>query len=237
MRSILVASSAMLLPLTAEARETSFFAEVAVSSSLIDRGEHLALEVVEASFGAETIFRGATLYGSVYRILPFGEEQAEFDDEMDYSLGVAWDGAGYSADVSANWLTYPGEATEASLELAGSVTLDHAYAPTLAGFYDADLKDWGLEVSGGPEWAISDWTLYAIGRAGFVRPGDGSASRSYGGVEVGAARAISQAATLGIYARGEAADEDSFVRRTQSSAITEYGSTGFAAGIVLSLVN
>lgn len=237
MRGILVASSAVLLPLTAEAREHQFFAEVAVSSSLIDRGEHLALEVVEASFGAETSFRGATLYGSVYRILPFGQEQAEFDDEMDYALGVAWEGAGYSADVSANWLTYPGEESEASLELAGSVTLDLAYAPTLAGFYDADYEDWGLEVSAGPEWELSNWTLYALGRAGFVRLRDGSASRSYGGVEVGAARAISGAATLGFYARGEAADEDSFVHKTDGGIVTEFASTGFAAGIVLSLAN
>lgn len=237
MRSILAATTVMTcLPLVAEASEKRFFADVAVSSSLIDRGEHLALEVLEATMGAEADFRGATVYGSVYRILPFGNVQAEFDDEMDYTLGVAWEGVGYSADVSANWLTYPGEDAEASLELAGAVTLDTAFSPTLAGFYDADFEDWGLEITAGPEWERGDWALYALGRAGFVKPGDGSSSRSYGGVEVGAARQISEATTLGFYARGEAASEDSFVRKTSGGVVTDMGGAGFAAGIVLSFM-
>ena len=171
MRSILVATTAIaLLPLTAEASGTSFFADVAVSSALIDRGEHLALEVLEATFGAEADVRGMTVYGAVYRILPLGNTQSEFDDEMDFTLGLAWEGTGYSADLSANWLTYPGAEAEASLELAGSVTLDAAFAPTLAGFYDADFQDWGLEISGGPEWEGQLDALHT--RAGFVQMGD-----------------------------------------------------------------
>lgn len=238
MRSILVATTAIaLLPLTAEAGGTGFFADVAVSSALIDRGEHLALEVLEATFGVEADIRGVAVYGAVYRILPFGDVQAEFDDEMDYALGLAWEGAGYTAELSANWLTYPGEEAEASLELAGSVMLDAAFSPTLAGFYDADLKDWGLEISGGPEWEVGDWSLYTLGRAGFVRMGDDSPSRSYGGIEIGAARALSEAATLGFYARGEVADEDSFVRKTSGGMVTEMGNRGYAAGIVLSLAH
>ncbi|HRJ00329.1 MAG TPA: hypothetical protein PKV67_06100 [Hyphomonas sp.] len=238
MRSILVAATAVaLLPMTAEASGTSFFADAAVSTALIDRGEHLALDVLEATIGAEADVRGVTVYGAVYRILPFGNAQGEFDDEADYTLGVAWEGAGYSADLSANWLTYPGAGSEASLELAATVALDAAFAPTLAGFYDADLQDWGLEVSAGPEWEVGDWTLYTLGRAGFVQLGDGSPSRSYGGVEIGAARALSELATLGLYARGEVADEDSFVRKTSGGTVTEMSNSGFSAGIVLSIAH
>jgi hypothetical protein len=156
---------------------------------------------------------------------------------MDYVLGAAWDGEGYSADISANWLTYPGEATIDSLELSGSLSLDRSFAPTLAGFYDTRFEDWGLEISAGPEWEWRTWILYAVGRAGFVAPGDGSASRSYGGLELGAARPLSERATVGLYTRAEWADEDAFVRRTGGGSVTGTGSRGVSAGIILSLAH
>lgn len=236
MRNILAAATVLACaPLAAEASEVSLFGEVTVSSILIDRGEQLGRETLELTLGAEYDLGGATVYGAFYRILPFAGAQDAFDDEADYILGIAWDGQGYSADLSANRLTYPGMGEAASLELAAEIALDLPLTPTFAAFYDADLEDWGLEVTAGPEWDVADWTVYAIGRAGFVRPGDGERTRSYGGVEAGASQAISDTAVLGFYVRAEAADEDAFARHIEGGAITAVRSAGFGAGVSLSL--
>ncbi|ABI77168.1 hypothetical protein HNE_2327 [Hyphomonas neptunium ATCC 15444] len=224
-----------LPPLIAEAHEPHLFMDVAAVSALHDRGEQIGREVLEFGVGIEVDVKEATVYGAFYRLLPVGDEQEAFDDEADFTLGVAWAGTGYSADVSANWLTFPGEEAESSLELAGAVTLDAPYAPTLVGFYDADLEDWGLEIAAGPEWEAGLWTVYALGRAGFVHPGDGSAHRSYGGVEIGASRPAAEFAEFGFFARADVSDEDAFARRINGGEVTAFRSSGISAGISLSL--
>lgn len=232
MRAILITAVATSLPMKAGAEDHSLFADLTVSSGLIDRGELLAQGVMELSAGASASVGAFELYASGTRILPFGEAQAAFDDEMDYTAGVIWLRPGYSVDVSANLLTYPGEGEGQSLELAATVSTELPYRPALSAFHDADLGDWGLEASAGPEWEIGDWSVYALGRAGFVQFGDGSAARSYGGVEAGASRRLSGAVTFGIYGRAEVADEDSFMSGDVASRAK---SIGYAAGVQLSM--
>lgn len=234
-RTLLSATTLMVLPAPiAEAGEKRLFVNIGAVSALHDRGEQIGREVVEFEAGAEFDVQEITVYGAFYRLLPVGSQQQAFDDEADFTLGAAWEGQGYSADVSANWLTFPGEETEASLELAGSVTLSAPLSPTLAGFYDADLEDRGLELSAGPEWQAGDWSLHALGRAGFVHPGDGSAHRSYAGLELGAARPVSEAIEFGMFLRADAADEASFARRIERGSIKASRSSGVAAGISVS---
>lgn len=236
MRVILAAAAAMNFgPMLAEASEKRFVADLAASTMLIDRGEQLGRETLEATIGVEVDVGAATVYGAFYRILPVGPDQGAFDDEADFVIGMGWEGDGYSADISANWLTFPGQDDEASLELAAEIGLDLPLTPTLAGFYDVDLEDWGLELTAGPEWERGDWIVYALGRAGFVRAGDGSGDRSYGGVEAGAARALSDAVELGFYVRTEAADTPSFVRSIDAGQVTDFRKTGVAAGVTLSI--
>lgn len=238
MRTLIAATTAFTwMPLAAEANEKRFFADVAVSSSVIDRGEQIGPLTLEASAGIEADVAGATLYGALYRLTPVGGDADAFDDETDYTIGAAWQGKGYTADVSANWLTYPGEEAGSSLELVGSVSLESAFTPTLTGFRDTRFDDWGLEVSAGPTGEAGAWELYALGRAGFVKPGDGSATRSYGGVEAGAARPITDAVAIGFFARGEIADEEAFARRIDGGSITEVRNSGFAAGVSLSIAH
>lgn len=235
-RTLLSATALMACPpLFAEASEKRFFLDLAAVSALHDRGEQIGREVLEFGAGVEMDVQDVTVYGAFYRLMPVGSEQEAFDDEADFTAGIAWEGEGYAADVSANWLTFPGEETESSLELAASVTLDAPLAPTLSGFYDADLEDRGLEVSAGPEWEAGDWTVYALGRAGFVHPGDGSAHRSYGGVEIGATRPVSEFAGIGFFARADMADEDAFARRIEGGEITAFRNSGVSVGISLSV--
>ncbi len=235
-RTLLSATTLMALPPpVVEAGEKRLFLNLGSVSALHDRGEQIGREVIELEAGAEFDVQSATVYGAVYRLLPVGREQAAFDDEADYTLGVAWEGRGYSADVSANWLTFPGEETESSLELAGAVTLDTPFAPTLIGFFDTHLEDRGLELAAGPEWDAGQWSLYALGRAGFVHPGDGSAHRSYAGLEVGGARPVSKSVEFGWFARADTADEKSFARSIERGSVTEVRNAGIAAGVSLSL--
>lgn len=238
MRALIAATTAITwMPLVAEAGEKRLFADAAVSSSVIDRGEQIGPLTLEASAGLEADVSGATVYGAIYRLTPIGGDADAFDDETDYTIGVAWQGRGYTADVSANWLTYPGEAAGSSLELVGSVSLDAAYTPTITGFRDTRFDDWGLEISAGPTWEAGMWEIYALGRAGFVKPGDGSATRCYGGVEAGAARPITDAVAIGFFARAEIADEESFARRIDGGSVTESRNSGLAAGVSLSIAH
>lgn len=236
-RTLLSATTLMAAgPLAAEASEKRIFMDIGAVSALHDRGEQIGRQTLEFGAGIEIDVQEATVYGAFYRLLPVGDQRAAFEDEADFILGVAWGGHGYSADVSANWLTYPGEDADSSLEVVGAVTLEAPFAPTLIGFYDTDLKDWGLEFAAGPEWALGDWTLSAIGRAGFVQPGDDSAHRSYAGIELAAARPVSEFVEFGFFARADTADEASFAHRFGNGEVTSFRNSGIAAGISLAFI-
>ena len=227
----LLVSGASLIASVAQA-ETTVIGEVALSSTVIDRGGHIAGPAFEAALILESDIGNGTLYGGVYRLTPLGADQGAFPDETDYTIGYAFAGEGFTADVSASWLTYPGEGEEASLELAGEVVFAVPLNPVIAGFYDAEFEDYGMEMAIRPEWTAGEWTHYAVGRAGFVAPGVGSANRSYAGAEIGTVRALSDAAEIGAYARYEIADEDSFADTISNGAIATFTSSGLAVGIV-----
>ena len=207
----------------------------AASSALFDRGEQIGGETVEFGATVATSLSGGTVYGSFYRLLPAGADQRAFLDEADYSVGVIFEGDTIVADLSINSLTYPGEDAEASLELMGILDFDAPLAPRVIGFYDADFGDWGLEALVQPSWDSGDWTLYALGRTGFVAPGDGSANRSYVGIEFGASRPLSGNVELGAFIRAEAADENSYADKIDNGVITHARSNGMAIGVSLSV--
>ena len=231
----LVGAAALFGEVAAAEEKVQWSADVAASSALFDRGEQIGGETVEFGASVATSFSGATVYGAFYRLLPVGSDQEAFDDEADYSAGVIFEGDLVAADLSANWLTYPGEGAEASLELMGVFDFDAPLAPRIIGFYDADFEDWGLEALVQPSWEAGDWTLYALARAGFVEPGDGSANRSYVGVEVGTSRPLSDNAEFGIFARAEAADEESYADQIDNGVVTSMHGTGMAVGVSLSV--
>tara|TARA_R110000803_G_scaffold178678_3_gene241093 strand:- start:8636 stop:9352 length:717 start_codon:yes stop_codon:yes gene_type:complete len=235
MRAIIAATTVITcLPFAAAAEERRIFFDVAMSSALLDRGEQIGGQTAEFFAGAEASAGEMLLYATVYRLLPIGSDRSAFDNETDYSVGVIWEGQGYEADVSANWLTYPGEQAADSLELAASVSLDLPLAPGVAAFHDFHTDDWGLEVFGGPHWEQDAWTLYVLGRVGFVTLGDGSASRSYGGIETGAVRLLTDTVALGFQLRAEAADEDSFASAFGADGVTAWRATGTSVGVSLS---
>ncbi|WP_147372865.1 hypothetical protein [Henriciella mobilis] len=210
-------------------------ADFAATSSLFDRGEQIGGPTLEFGATAETTVSGATVYAAFYRLLPVGPDQEAFDDEADYTAGLVLENDTVVADLSANWLTYPGEGAEASLELVGAFDFNAPYAPNITGFYDADFEDWGVEVSAGPSWDVGGWTSYALGRAGFVVPGDGSANRSYLGAEIGASRPVSDNVEFGIFARAEAADAESYADEIRNGAVTRFRDSGIAVGMTLSV--
>lgn len=208
--------------------------ETGVSSKLIDRGESLADLNAEAAMTAEFDLGAGALYGSIYRITPLGDNDEAFAEEVDYTIGYAFEVGATSFDASANYLTYPGNNGDASLELAAFAEFDIALQPALIGFYDADFEDYGLELSAGPAWEIGDWSLRALGRIGFVSPGGGSGDYTYGGAELNAERALNEALSLGVFARVEAADEPTFADNFMQGEATNFRTDGAGLGITLS---
>lgn len=197
----------------ASAESISVFGEVGLASAVHDRGEQIGFESFEASLGAEAEFGQGVLYGGVYRLTPFGDDQDVFDDEFDYTLGYLFEGEGYELDFSANWLTYPGEGSEASLELVGVAVFEAPFSPEVMVFYDTDFDDFGAEIAISKEAGLGQgWTGLGLARAGFVEPGDGSANRSYVGLEVAAGRDLTDKFGFELYARADWADEESFLK-------------------------
>jgi len=235
----------LALPLLAgalpAAAEVSLAADAGVATAFFDRGEQLAAGTAEVGLAAGLPLGGGEAYAALWRLTPVGSDADAFDHELDYSLGYAGEAGALAYDVSANWLTFPGEESESSLELAVEIGaaegVDVAFSPVLAAFHDADLEDWGLEVTAGPEWARGGglWSASVRGRLGFVEPGDGSAVRSYLGAEAVLARAFPGTPwTLAGHVRAEAADEDSFAREIAGGEVVRTGDSGVAVGIVLS---
>lgn len=220
----------------AEGREFALAAQGSASTMLIDRGEQLSDQTFEAEFLLEWAGANDAFYAGAYRLSPLGSHHEAFAEEVDYFVGYAWDAETYSADVSAAWLTYPGESPDdKSLELAGEIVLNQPLTPALAGFYDAEFEDWGLELTAGPTWEIGEWEAFVRGRAGFVTPGDGSDTRSYWGAETGAARPLNELAEFGVYARAEWADQDSFADEFSGGDISHFKQSGIAIGAWIGL--
>lgn len=233
MRSALLATFALIeAPAFADERDFVFAAETSVASMIIDRGEQLAASASGAEIVLEWAGDDDVFYAGAYRLSPIGSHTHAFPEEVDYFIGYGWSSEAYSADVSAAWLTYPGEAAnENSLELAGEVVSDFPLSPAIAGFYDTEFKDWGLEISAGPEWTSGNWTTYTLARAGFVSPGDGSPDRAYAGVETGASGPLSDSVEMGLYARAEMADKQSFADAYSGSDIISTRRSGVAFGL------
>ncbi len=231
---LLVGASIGLAPLVVHAEGAQFLAESVMSSAVMDRGEQISGLSLEMAAAVELPAGDSLFYGAVYRRAML-DDKAVFEDEADYSVGMIWAGAGYVVDVSANWLTYPGEVSRDSLEFDLAVELDMPMSPTFLGFYDVHTEDYGVEVSGGPEWGVGRWSYYAIGRGGSVVPGDGSKHRTYAGLEFGTGYAVTQTAELGAFLRWDYADKDSFVDDVNNTGAATVSRSGIAAGIALSL--
>ena len=226
-------STAMLagMTFTAQAEGTSVEVGTAFSTLLIDRGESLATINNEFTATIAQDTSVGSVYAALYRISPFGGEARAFDEEVDYTLGFASEAAGVAYDFSANYLTYPGSAEEASLELAAAFDWDHALHPGLAAFYDVDLDLHGAEVFIAPDRAFGDWTGALVLRGGYV--GSSAGDYSYAGLEAILGRSLTEAVSFERFVRVEAADEDTFASDVDGGVVTDMSSEGAGLGFRL----
>lgn len=210
----------------------SFSGELRLGTAVFDRGEQLAGDALEAELGvAFDTGASGSIYGAVYTIQPIGGDADAFAEEIDYVLGYAWEGGQLAIDVSIAELTFPGSGDNSTTELAGEIAWGGDFAPTLAGFYDLDLEDAGLEFSAGPSWAVTEtWKASLLGRVGFVEPGEGE-TRSYAGLEGALSRPLGEAAGLSVFARFEAADTDSFADEIRNGEVVGLTDSGALIGL------
>lgn len=202
-----------------------------VSSNLIDRGETLATLNNETSVTVVRALNVGEVYGGIYRISPLGRDASAFDEEVDYTLGFAFEEGELAVDVSANYLTYPGSPEEPSIELALGLGYEHFLSPEVASFYDLDLEIYGLEAAVAPTYEWDDWLFTGIARAGAVSA-DGE-DYTYAGIETIAARELWSNIGLEGFARFEVADADNFVSNVEGDQILETRSDGLAIGLRL----
>lgn len=235
-RAISVCSGLLGVIPMATAQPLELDSEVRLSSVLLDRGEQIGAETLEMTLSLSRALAGGTAYAAAYRITPVGPDQAAFDDEFDYTLGYAVDLNGVSLDTSANWLTYPGEATDGSVELVAAAGLDTLpLSPSFTAFYDLDREDHGIEVTAGPRFDVAGLPAYGLARVGFVVPGDpASEARSYVGLEAGVSKALGRGLSLGGYIRAEWADADSFAGAVSGGQVVRADTQAVAAGLSLS---
>ena len=238
MRSALTAAAiATSVAPVAEAQSRSVFGEARMSSSLHDRGEQLSAETLELLLGLEQSTAFGAVYTSIYRIEPIGPTAGAFASETDYSIGVIVEEDTFSADLSANWLTYPGSEDGSTLELALSIDIVGTLSPNLSAFYDAHTSDKGFEVSAGPSIEMGAWTTNLRGRAGMASIGDGSPNRSYAGIEVSSSRAVADNWEFGVHASIDAANRETFSASIRQGEIVSLEHQGVSAGISLSYTN
>ena len=219
-----VAPSALAAPL-------SFYAESNLGTALIDRGEQLAEEVNETPLGVELGVGAGTVFADVYRITPLGNRDDLFTEEVDYTLGYAFEAAGSGITVGGSWLTYPGTNETESLELFSEIGLPAPFDPVVAAFYDTEFEDYGLEATAGTSIDVLGLTLYGIGRIGAVEPGEGE-GWTYYGAEFGAEREL--VGGLGAYARLrlEQSSEDTFFTSTDAPVLSpDNGGVAFTLGL------
>jgi hypothetical protein len=200
-----------------------------VSTLLIDRGESLATTNNEfgLTISHQTSIGG--VYTSLYRITPIGGDARAFDEEVDFTIGIGGAIADVGYDLSANYLTLPGSAEEASLELAAEFVWDHSLQPGIAAFYDVDLDVHGAEAFIAPERGFGDWTGTLILRGGFV--GSDQADYSYAGLELAFGRGLNEVLNVEGFVCVEAADEDTFASRVESGSVTEVSGDGAGLGL------
>jgi len=238
MRSALTAAAlATSTAPMAEAQSRTVFGETRVSTSLHDRGEQLSAETLELMLGVEQSTSLGTAYATVYRIEPIGPSRQAFSSETDYSIGLIVEAERFSADVSANYLTYPGSDDEPSLELAASIDVDLIFDPNISLFHDAHTSDSGVQVSAGPSRQLGGWDASARVLAGLVSLGDGSPNRTYGGVQVSGTRQLTRNLALGMHASIDTADRNTLSADVRRGHIQSMKRHGLSAGISLSYVN
>lgn len=234
-KSISIAAS--LLSFTgaahSEDRNNTFTTEVAVSNMLIDRGEQLSAEALEFAVTLEQSVDAYTVYLSGYLINPIGDDADAFEQEIDYTVGAAWSGSGYTVDVSANWLTYPDTTSDNSVEIATEFALNAPLSPALLAFYDTKSEDWGIALEAGPRYSFDTWELYTIGRVGVVEFNDATPSRFYAGAEAGVSMSVRDNTSVELYARYEQADSHTFVKQTSNGIPASYARSGVAFGLRL----
>lgn len=123
------------------AQEPTIAFEASMASAVLDRGEQTGGESLELAVALEQPVKDGLLYGTVYRRVILDDESNSFEDETDFSVGIVWLGAGFAADVSANWIIYPGESSDDSLELGVAFDFDLPLSPFVASFYDVHSED------------------------------------------------------------------------------------------------
>ena len=221
--SLLLAGAA-----AANAEGPTLTLDAGMSSLLIDRGEQLAGPNLELAASAE--FGG--LFASMYRITPIGDDNEVFAEGVDYTIGYGFETDELAVVLAANWLTFPGSAGEATLELDAEVVLDTVWSPGVYAWTAPEFGDSGLEVFGGPKTDFGPGTVYGLGRAGAVFLDDGE-DYTYFGLEAGALHPLGDAAEIAGFVRYEASSEDLFVDAIRDGEIETVRSDGVAVGVRL----
>lgn len=235
----LLAALAIIPPALAPAQaeeagpELSFGA--GLSSAVFDFGEQIAVPAFEAEVVASLpVGERGSLFAGAWTLQPVGPDARAFAPEANYFAGYGWSGDTLAWELGLNLVDPLESEDESTLEIGGEIAFMAPLNPVLAGFYDLDLGNLGLEASVGGERAFGDWTGAWLVRAGALEPDEGEGWQ-YGGVELALSRAVSEAAEFSVFARFEAASAETFADEIRAGEIIATRDTGAMIGVAFSV--
>jgi len=200
------------LPVSATAGDISVSTSIDYVSEYVFRGVSFARGAVQP--GIEISKDGFT--AGVWTSVGLGEASSAAGDEIDVYAGYGWSLTDViSADVGATIYHFPDVAGSlfdfgdaSTLELYGGLGFDTAFAPSLYGYYDIDLKAFTLEGGVSHSLSVSDSVSLDLGLTAGLVTADGGGDYQYGTVSASYSYAFSDAVSAYIGANYSLSSED-----------------------------
>jgi|GEM_PF-5282917 len=207
--------------------------ETELGTHLIDRGETLTNSFQQTAIIIETETGFGAPYLAINRLTPLGENAGVFGDEFELALGLVVEQPRWAWEIGYARIENPEHTDEATNEITGALSFDRPFAPGIAGFYDLDTEDFGLEAGWGFDREIFGLQAALKPRAGFVSLNQGN-DRTYLGAEVSIAHSVTGVLSIEGFASAFRSDEKSFASSFSTTGTPEFTSSGEAIGVRLS---
>lgn len=206
--------------------------EAETGNHLVDRGETLTRDYTQLNVAVEVQNDDTRAFVSLNRLAPIGRQAGRFGDEFEIAFGAGHETRDWAVQATIARIENPEDSSALTHEAGLSASLNSAFSPEIAMFYDLDTRDYGLEglltING--QWFGMDTAIQP--KVGFV-VSDAGDDRSYAELGVSISREITSHLQLQGFAATHASDQDSLIERTGDASIMRSKDTGTSLGFRL----